>query len=116
MTMDKQQAAREAFEANYLRTHNESSPYASDAELLQWRSGFLRRDASGRYEGNAMQSFYENWCDAWQAARSTLMPALVEARDAIIEARRNIDAVDNALADAFMWDALARLNTIIGEK
>ena len=52
----------------------------------------------------------------WQAAQAALMPVLVEARDAIIEARRNIDAVDNALADAFMWDALARLNTIIGEK
>jgi len=51
----------------------------------------------------------------WQAAQAALMPVLVEARDAIIEARRNIDEVDNALADSFMWDALARLNTIIGE-
>ena len=52
----------------------------------------------------------------YQAAQAALMPVLVEARDSIIEARRNIDAVDNALADAFMWDALASLNTIIGEK
>lgn len=52
----------------------------------------------------------------YQAAQAALMPVLVEARDAIIEARRNIDEVDNALADSFMWDALARLNSCIGEK
>lgn len=55
------------------------------------------------------------YCDpAFADAASRLdLAKMVEdmrvARESIIEARRLIDAVDNALADAFMYDAEARL-------
>ena len=110
-TMDKQQAAREAFEA-----------FASKHMNKRIGDCFLRDcndvDPQRTYEKFETE---EAWLD-WQAAQAALMPALVEARDALLEAKQvcaHLAAAEWEQAEALMVNrtaskAIARINAIIG--
>ena len=106
--MDKQQAARVAFE-----THPQFKYLQFDRDKDAW--------GRGKYKHSRIQALWEGF----EAAQAAIMPALAEARDAFraIETT-GLNNVCSGLDAKHVRDhnitvaqnALARLNSVIGDK
>lgn len=123
--MDKQEAAREAFETGlpeHFKLRDEKGEYA------------------GQYSDTTIEGQFRQFCKGYEASRSALMPALVEARDALEIAQEAAECFPDVhdgrveplqiLEHLHEWEAkyitfgnvagadkaLARLNAIIGDK